>query len=152
MAKFFDTADDVREIIEGHFIENGLKGYGLSLKVMSCKKSKDVIKLVKANPATEYLQKNEGIIMVQVFEEVFDRLDEDAKHMLVDMVLSSVSYDFDKDKVNIDTNPYNQVFYGRKKYGNIAIDKLEASYLAIQQYEEELKQQKEEAKAAKKNK
>lgn len=149
MAKFFETADDIKEVITGHFIESGLKAYGLTLKVMSTKKAKDVIKLVKANPATEFLQQSEGIILVQVFEEIFDRLDDDTRHMLIDMVFSSVSYDSEKDKIIIDSNPYNQIFRMRKKYGNVFLDKLELSYIAIQQLEEEEKQKKEEAKAAK---
>ena len=62
--------------------------------------------------------------------------------------LSNISYDDEKDKVNVEGDIAKEIFRMRKKYDNY-VDMLEASYLAVEQIEEEEKQKKEEEKARK---
>lgn len=151
MAKFFETSEDVVEMANEAFINAGLKDYGLTLKIMSVTKSKDVIKVSKANPTTEFLTKKEGIIQLQIYEAAFERLDDTAKSMFLEMALSNISYDFEKEKVNVDTVPFNQIFRMRQKYGNEFLDKLEMGYIIIQQIADEEKERKEAEKESKKN-
>ena len=88
MAKIFNTCDDITALIEEQFNETGLSGYGVSLKIMSVTKSKDIIKLTKASATTEYLVKKDGLVQIFVFEEAFERLPIEAQKMLVEMVIT----------------------------------------------------------------
>lgn len=152
MAKIFESNEEIIEIANKVFEASGLSAYGLTLKVMSVPKSKEILKVSKASPATEFLTNKNGIIQLFVYEAAFDRLDDETKSMLLDMVFSSVWYDGDKDKINIDTTPYSSVIRMRQKYGNVILDKIEVSLLTMKQIEDEEKESKEQAKEAKKNK
>ena len=154
MSKYFTTSDDIAEIVNRKFQETGLSGYGVNLKTLSVKKAKEVVKVSKASAATEFIAKKDDMIQLFIYEEVFDRLPDEVKDMLIEMALSNVSYDVDKDKLNVDTNPFNQIFSMRKTYGNVILDNLELASMLILQVEEEEKERKQaerEAKRAKKN-
>lgn len=150
MAKIFTSSDYVVEMVEKEFNNIGLANYGLNLKVMSLTKAKDVIKVSKASATTEFLANKDGMIQVFVYEEAFERLDEKAQKMLIEMALSNITYDTEKDKLNVETNPFIQVFNMRRKYGDDFLNSFEYSYAAIQQITEEEKARKEAAKEEKK--
>lgn len=154
MGKYFTTSEDIAEIVNRKFQETGLSGYGVNLKTLSVKKAKEVVKVSKASAATEFIAKKDDMIQLFIYEEVFDRLPDEVKDMLIEMALSNVSYDVDKDKLNVDSNPFNQIFSMRKKYGNVILDNLELASMLILQVEEEEKERKQaerDAKKAKKN-
>ena len=62
--------------------------------------------------------------------------------------MSNISYDTDKDKLNVETDIAKELFRMRRKYENY-VDIMEASYLVINQIEEEEKERKEAEKAKK---
>ena len=151
MAKIFDSSEDIVEMIENKFDEVGLANYGLNIKVMSVTKSKDIIKAAKASATVEHLTHKNDLVTVTVYEEAFDRLPDDVKGMFVDMAMSNVSYDFEKDKLNVDTAPFNQIFRMRQKYGDTEfLNALELGNSIIEQIEEEAKAKKEAEREAKK--
>lgn len=156
MAKIFETSEDIARLVEEQFDNIGLETYGIKVKVMSVTKAKEVIKATKASAATEFLAKKdkgiESIIQVQVYEAAFDRLDDKTQDMLIEMAFSGISYDSEKDKINVDSNPYNAIFRMRRKYGNEFIDKLETSFIVMETIEQEEKERKEAEKAANKAK
>lgn len=152
MSKIFESSDEVVAIAREMFKETGLLNYGLTLKIMSVPKAKEILKVTKASPATEFLTNNEGIIQLFVFEKAFERLDENSQKMLLDMAFSNVWYDTDKDKLNIDTTPNAAIIRMRQKYGNDILDKVELALVTMQQIEEEEKEAKEAAREAKRNK
>lgn len=152
MSKIFESSDEVVAIAREMFKETGLLNYGLTLKIMSVPKAKEILKVTKASPATEFLTNNEGIIQLFVFEKAFERLDENSQKMLLDMTFSNVWYDTDKDKLNIDTTPNAAIIRMRQKYGNDILDKVELALVTMQQIEEEEKEAKEAAREAKRNK
>lgn len=152
MNKIFESSDEVVAIAREMFKEIGLLNYGLTLKIMSVPKAKEILKVTKASPATEFLTNNEGIIQLFVFEKAFERLDENSQKMLLDMAFSNVWYDTDKDKLNIDTTPNAAIIRMRQKYGNDILDKVELALVTMQQIEEEEKEAKEAAREAKRNK
>ena len=154
MAKFFKTNDEVVEFITNKFRELELNSYGLTLQLMSTNKAKEIIKLSRANSKTEFILGKNDIIQVEVFEAAFERLSEEAKHTLTEMMFSNISFDLDKDKMEIDTNPFNQIFRMRQKYGNVILDHMELAALVMSQIAEEEQAAKDalkEAKKAKKN-
>lgn len=152
MAKFFETSDEFVELIEEQFSKTGLDTLGINLKVVSITKAKDMLKVSRTSAVTNFLTQGETDILVTIYEQAFDRLPKDVQEMLVEMVLSNVSYDTEKDKLNIETNPYVQIFNMRRKYGEAILNNLEMAYLTIQQIEDEEKDRKEQEKEAKKNK
>ena len=153
MGKLFTTSEDICELITEEFSKTDLESYGINLSIMSTKKAKDVIKVTKASPTTEFIIKQEDVIQVCVYEAAFDRLTDDVKQRLVEMALSIVHFDSEKDKLTVDSNPYTQLFNGSRKYGaEVALNTIELSYAVIAQIEEEEKAKKEEEKASKKKK
>lgn len=152
MAKFFKTNEEVTEFISNKFRELELNSYGLTLKIMSTNKAKEILKLTKASQSTQFLIQQEDVIQVQVYEAAFERLSDEAKHLLTEMMFSNISFDLDKDKMEIDTNPFNQIFRMRQKYGNVIVDHMELASLVMSQIAEEEQAAKEALKEAKKNK
>ena len=152
MAKFFKTNEEVTEFISNKFRELELNSYGLTLKIMSTNKAKEILKLTKASQSTQFLIQQEDVIQVQVYEAAFECLSEEAKHLLTEMMFSNISFDLDKDKMEIDTNPFNQIFRMRQKYGNVIVDHMELASLVMSQIAEEEQAAKEALKEAKKNK
>lgn len=150
MGKLFRTSDSLTEMFNKEFERVGLASYGISLEVMSTVKSKNPVKVSKANSTTEYLTNTNDIICIEVYEAVMDRISEDIQKLVVEMFISSISYDSEKDKINIQTNPIQLLFNMSRKYGHDVVDKIESIYLAIQQIEDEEKQEKESKKQKKK--
>ena len=151
MSKIFETADDLKELAHRKFEETALPQVGINLKVMSVTKSKTPLKIARANATTEFLTKSSDIVTLFIFEEAFDRLSDDYKEKLMEGVLSNVSYDSEKDKLLVDTNPVNEIIRMRKKYDNY-VDIVEAAMIIIDDIIEEEKQRKAEEREAKKNK
>lgn len=147
MAKFFETSADIAELAQDKFEDTGLAQMGIQLKVISVTKAKNVLKASKAGATIQYLTKKDAILIV--YEEVFDRLSDEYKEKLMEGALSNISYDTEKDKLNVETDIAKEIFRMRQKYENY-VDMVEASYLVAQQIEDEEKQRKEEMKAAKK--
>lgn len=147
MAKIFETSEDIVEMINDKFEETGLAAIGINLKVLSVSKQKEILKIQKTSPTTAFLTKKD--LQIMVYEPAFDRLSTEMQERLIETLLSNVWFDSEKDKLNIETNPFVQIFNMRKKYPNI-VDYLEAAYLVIKQLEDEEKERKQAEKEAKK--
>lgn len=152
MAKIFKTSEDIVELIENQFADCGLESYGLNLKVLSVAKSKDLITVAKESAKTEFLSKSQDLITLTVYETLFDRLDKETQLMLVDMYMSGIFYDSEKDKIVVDKNPLNLIINARRKYGNSILDKIELVQTVIQEMAEEEKEKKRQEREAKKAK
>jgi hypothetical protein len=146
MAKIFKTSDDIAELAQDKFEDTGLAQMGINLKVLSVTKSKNILKVSKAGAILHDLTGKDVILVV--YEEAFDRLSDEYKDRLMEGVISNISYDTDKDKLNVETDIAKELFRMRRKYENY-IDIMEASYLVINQIEEEEKERKEAEKAQK---
>lgn len=146
MAKIFEPCSDTIELAESLFEDTCLNQVGINIKVLATTKAKNVVKVSKANPTMQYLT-SKDIIMV-VYEEAFDRLTDEYKKKLMEGALSNVSYDTEKDKLNVEGDIAKEIFMMRQKYSDY-VDIMEASYLVIQQIEEDEKEKKEMEKAAK---
>lgn len=147
MAKIFETHEDLVEMVHNKFDETGLSAVGINLKVLSTTKQKDIIKLSRTSATTAFLTHKD--IQMVIFEEAFDRLPVDMQERLIETALSNVWFDSEKDKLNVETNPFVQIFNMRKKYPSI-VDDLETAHLAIKQLEDEEKEHKMAEKEAKK--
>jgi len=146
MAKFFETNSDIVDLIQNKFEETRLGQLGINLKVMSVTKAKNAIKASKASATIHYLTNKD--VFITVYEEAFERLNMDTQAKLIEGCLANISYDTEKDKLNVETDIAKEIFQMRKKYENY-VDMVETSYIVIEQIEEEERQRKEEEKARK---
>ena len=144
--KFFETSGDIAELIQSKWEETSLPQMGIELKLISVTKAKNVLKASKAGATINYLTKKDAFLII--YEEAFDRLSDEYKERIIEGALSNISYDTDKDKLNVETDIAKELFRMRRKYENY-IDIIEASYLVINQIEEEEKERKEAEKAQK---
>ena len=152
MAKLFESSEYVIDMVRNEFAECGLEAYGINLKIMSTVKGKDIISISKASATTEFVSKQEGMIIVTVYEKAFERLDEEKQKLFVEAALSCVSYDSEKDKILLDKSPSAMIHRMRHKYTNSILDTLELNELIIAQIDEEEKEEKERLKQEKANK
>ena len=149
MSKLFKSSDYVEDMIRTEFSNCGLEAYGIVLNVISTIKAKEVIKVSKASPETEFLTNKESMITITVYEQAFEKIDEDGQKKVVEGAISCISYDSEKDKINIDKSEGNMFHRMRHKYNNDVLNIFEQASLAIQQIEDEEKEAKEAAKEAK---
>ena len=147
MAKLFETSKDIADLAQEKWESTGLAQMGIELKVISTPKAKSILKVQRANATTNYLTKKDVILIV--FEEAFDRLTDEHKNLLMEGAISNISYDTDKDKLNVESDFAREIFRMRRKYQNY-VDVAEESYIVIETIEEEEKQRKEAERLAKK--
>jgi len=146
MAKFFETSQDIAELVQSKWEDTGLAQMGIELKLISITKAKNVLKASKAGATINYLTKKDAFLII--YEEAFDRLTDEYKEKIIEGALSNISYDAEKDKLNVESDIAKELFRMRRKYENY-VDIMEASYLVISQIEEEEKERKEAEKAQK---
>jgi hypothetical protein len=144
--KIFETSADIAELAQEKFEDTNLAQMGINLKVLSITKSKSVLKVSRANATTHHLTGKDVILMV--YEEAFDRMSDEFKNKLMEGAISNISYDNEKDKLNVEGDIAKEIFRMRRKYENY-VDIVETSYIAVEQIEEEEKQRKEEEKLRK---
>ena len=147
--KIFETSADIVDLAQEKFEDTGLAQMGIDLKVLSVTKAKSILKVQRANATTHFLTKKD--VVLTVYEEAFDRLSDEHKHILMEGAISNISYDTEKDKLNVDNDFSREIFRMRRKYQNY-VDIAEQSYIVIEQIEDEEKQRKEEERLAKKEK
>lgn len=152
MAKLTTASPDIEKLVNDIAQEIGLQEMGIELTTLNAKKSKDVVKVSKANEVTEIISDKENLIVVIVYENAFDRVDEKTQAMWVRMALDCISYDMEKDKISLSTPTITVPLGFYQKYGNVAVQNAELALLTIQQIEDEEKQRKLEEKANKKAK
>jgi hypothetical protein len=146
MAKFFETSQDVAELVQSKWEDTGLAQMGIELKLLSVTKAKNVLKASKAGATVNYLTRKDAFLVI--YEEAFDRLSDEFKEKLIEGCLSNISYDTEHDKLNVETDIAKEMFRMRRKYENY-VDIMEASYLTIEQIEDEERRRKEEEKLKK---
>lgn len=143
--KIFETSNDIAELCKVKWEDTDLDNF-INLKLVSTPKAKTVLKVQRANATTHFLTQKD--VIVTVYEEAFDRLSDEHKAILLEGILSNVSYDAEKDKLNVDSDTAKEIFRMRKKYENY-VDIMEASYIIIEEIEEEERQRKEAEKLRK---
>ena len=152
MAKLTMASPDLEKLVQEVAQEMGLTQMGVEFQALNAKKSKEIVKVSKANEVTEILSDKENLVVVIAYEEAFDRVDEKTRWMWIRMALDCVSYDPEKDKISLSTPTITVPLGFYQKYGNVAVQNAELALLTIQQIQEEEKERKEAEKALKKSK
>ena len=151
MAKIFKPSDETIDFVEQHFAETGLERF-ITLKVIGVSKQSQVFNVSKANGLIEYIGNLDDAIVVSVYEEAFDRLDDNTKTLLIRDALAQVSFDDEKEKLIVSKPQISVTVGGRQTYGERLIDAVETSIHVIDAIEEEIKERKAAEKEAKKRK
>lgn len=141
MAKIFETSEEIVKLAHEKFEETGLSQLGINLKVMSLTKSKDMLKVCRASATTEFLTKKSDVITLFVYESAFEYMTDDDKAKLMEGALSNISYDMNKEKLNVDNTKYGEFIRMRRKYKEYG-DIIEAAQFAMEQAEEAAKEEK----------
>ena len=92
----------------------------------------------------------EDMIDVYLYEDAFDLVEDNTKRFWIESALCQVSYDMEKSKIVIGTEPTINIPEGiYEKYKDVAIQQLRLANLTISQIKDKEKQEKEERKAKK---
>lgn len=128
--------------------EMGLKAMGINVEAIRLKKSKKEVGVVlKANDLVTLFTGDDSLVAVALYEDAFNRVDEQTQEIWIRSLLNQISYDMDKDKIVI-TKPELQIGLGMyRKFGNVAVQKAELALLTLQQIADEEKESKASKKA-----
>lgn len=151
MAKLGKLSDDTVELIEKIVSETGLDNY-ISVKTYATKKSKEVIKIKKAGPIEGELAKDESTVFIIVYEEAFDRLDDEAKDTLMRDAVNNIQFNPENGKVSIGAPRITVTTWGLQKFGDSLLRAAESGVMAIEQIAEEEKERKQLERENKKSK
>ena len=123
--------------------------YGKSNKDTGSPESQVALFSYRIAHLTEHVKNNKkDMVTLYVYEEAFDRLTDEQKNKLMEGGLSNISYDSEKDKLNIDNSRYGEAIRMRRKYPNY-VDIIETSIMVIEEIQEEEAQKKEEERERK---
>lgn len=151
MAKLGKISEETNELIENIISENGLDNY-VTVKTYAVKKSKELIKIKKAGPIEGELTKDEQTVFIIVYEEAFDRLNDNMKEILMRDALNNIIFNTENGKVSIGAPHITVTTWGRQKYGDELLNAAESAVLAMEQIAEEEKERKQAEKESKKSK
>lgn len=135
MSKLQEVSQENADLFNKVWEDFGYVNY-LNLKVVGVNKSKELYKLQKASLQTEYFGECPNTVICVIYEEVFDKFDYEDKEILVKEILNSVTYNTDKDRVEIKKPEIKVSSWGRAKFGERLINLLETSALHISGNEE----------------
>lgn len=141
MGKLFESSSYVVEMAEQLFSDAGLENF-ITLNVISTTKGKEIIKVIKASPETEFLTKKDDMITLVIYEEAFEQFEEEQQRKIMESYISCISYDSEKEKILIDKSELNMINRMRHKYDNSILDILESASEAIKQLDEKVKEKK----------
>jgi len=148
MAKFTEVSDELQERF--NFIRNkqtSLPDF-ITIKLLNNEKQKDIYSPAKANGAIEYLNQIEFLIFVN--EDIFNKLDDEARDIIIEEALAYVGFDQEKELVSKATPDYTTFSGLQSKYDKKLSRAKELVRTIIQQKADEAKDQKEKKQGGKK--
>lgn len=148
MAKYSRCEDDVQTMVRDIAAERGLDQF-MEFEALYVAKAKEVVTISKASAIAEYLSNRDDLILVFIYAEAFDLVDDKTKYMWLSMALDQVSFDSEKDKILIGCPMISVPVGFYQKYEKVAIDTALLGQLTIQQIEDKKREEKERQKAEK---
>ena len=159
MSKFIkmEAGDEYAELIKKVATELSLSRYvDIQPRYLAKPLKNNVGGVWKWNDVSATLTDKDNTIVVGIYGEAFDRVDEETREFWVRSLLNQIEYDFDKDKICINKDLITMPLSIYQQYGNIAMQKKELEIHTINMLIEEEKErkaaEKEAKRAAKKNK
>lgn len=140
---------EIQKLVQEISTEMGLEQM-IKFKTLNVTNAKKVVEIKMSNIITKALTDKE--VFVLVYEDAFDLVGDDVKYMWLRVALNAVSYDSEKEKINIESDNVKNLIEMYRKYGKTVIDNVELANLTIVQIQEQEKARKAEEKANKKSK
>jgi len=91
---FDDTKEIFKTIIDGTDLERVV-----NIKLLTNNKLKEIGKVSKSTDLVKFLSSED--IVIQINEEVFEKLDELQKIIVAEALIAHIEYDFEKDRLSI---------------------------------------------------
>lgn len=148
MAKYSKCEEDVQDMVRNIASELGLEQF-MDFEALYVPKAKEVVTVSKASAIAEYLSSREDLILVFIYAEAFDLVDDKTKDMWLRMALDQISFDSEKDKIIIGCPMISVPVGFYTKYQKAAVDAALLGQLTIQQIEDKKREEKERQKAEK---
>ena len=142
-----DLAMKIREVAK----ELNLTHYvDIQPRYLSKAPKNNVGSIHKWNDVSATLTDQDNTVIVAVYGQAFERVDEETQMFWLRSLMSQIYYDFDKDKIVIDKNVLMIPLSVFQKYKTMAVEKKELEIHILNQLDEEEKERKEAEKEAKK--
>lgn len=128
MAKFEEVFQDTKELFDNHLAETGLERV-INVKVLADNNQKKIGKVTKASPILKFETNND--IYIYLNERVFEQLTEEQKIIVVEELITGISYNSETDALTLlptDVNTYSGVL---RKFGNDAHEVLRESLVTL---------------------
>lgn len=98
MAKFLEPFEDTQSLFTEVISEAGLERY-VTITLLVNNKAKDLFKITKANELLKFRTGDDVIIVLN--ENIFDKLPDDQKRIVVEEAIAYISFDTENDKLII---------------------------------------------------
>jgi len=148
MAKYSRCEEDVQKLVHEVASELGLEQF-MDFEALYVPKAKEVVTVSKASAIAEYLSNRDDLILVFVYGDAFDLVDEKTQYMWIRMAMEQISFDSEKDKINIGCPMISVPISYYNKYEKLAVDMALLGQLTIQQILDKQKEEKERKKQEK---
>ena len=148
MANFTVASEEYNDLVQKVAQEMGLNQDGVEFQTFNVKKSKkEVIKIKRASEIEEILSGTEDTVIVFIYEDAFDRVDDAMRYQWVRMALEPISYDSEKCKVNIGCPMVTVPVGYYEKFKDVAINAALLQQYTLAQIEQERKEEEARRKA-----
>lgn len=148
MAKYSTCEEEVQNIVHEVACELGLEQF-MDFEALYIPKSKEIVSVSKASAIAEYLSSRSDLILVLIYADVFNTVDEKTKYMWIRMAMEQIYFDSEKDKIFIGKDNVTIPVSFINKYEKLAVDTALAAYHSIAQIQEKEREKKEQEKAEK---
>lgn len=130
MAKYSkDLSEDLKQLVEEAVAKTNLESIGVRVEPIRLNKSKGVFgEVIKGNDLLKLFTNGDDVVAIALFEDVFDRLEISMQKLLIESLVSQISYDLEKDKLVI-TKP--ELNIPRGMYQNYGVEIVNAHEIAL---------------------
>ena len=125
MSRYEESSDDINLIFNQCLIKAGLNDV-VNVKCLCDNRQKTIFKLQKSTPLVKFETNNDVYIIIN--EKVFDQLEDWQKYMIAEESIAGISFNFEKDKMEIRKGDI-QTFSGFLR--NYGYDRYEVLYESV---------------------
>ena len=118
----------------------GLDTFGINVEAIRLKKSKNSVgEVLVGNDLVKLFTGDDHLVAIALYEDLLVQFDDATQNMLIESLISQITYDDEKDKIVIKKPELSISMEMYHKYGNVAVQKAELVYLTCQQMKEKEK-------------
>lgn len=128
----------------------GFRENGITVEAIRLVKSKTSVgEIVKANDLVKLFLADDHLVVVALYEEAFDLVDDETQSFWIENLLQQVFYDSEKDTITLIKPEISIPLPIYHKYKEVAPQKMELAYYTMKQIEDKKREEKEAKKKQK---